>query len=100
MRPNCAQDLLADLSRFVAGAWSCRGGGGQGGLGGAELTRTALSLLHSLPAARDAMLEYLGWVYDEAVGLHTSTRADRPPPPLMGGGGGGCGALGGGPGSN
>lgn len=55
------QDLMAELSLFVEGATKtvqCNP---------IDLTKTALSLLKNLPAARDAVLEYFCFVFDTAA---------------------------------
>ncbi|KAJ8870928.1 hypothetical protein PR048_027230 [Dryococelus australis] len=55
------QDLLGELRTFVAGATRTVK------TNPVEFARTALSLLKTLPAARDAVLEYFCSVFDIAV---------------------------------
>lgn len=59
------QDILADVRRFISGA--ARPSHSTNTL---ELTRTGLSLLKNVPAARDAVLEYLCNVFSVAVNKH------------------------------
>ncbi|KAJ9588448.1 hypothetical protein L9F63_018181 [Diploptera punctata] len=55
------QDLMSDLRAFVAGATRPVKSNPL------ELARTALSILKTLPAARDAVLEYFCTLFDSAV---------------------------------
>ncbi|XP_043477683.1 integrator complex subunit 5 [Leptopilina heterotoma] len=59
------QDILADVRRFISGA--ARPSHSTNTL---ELTRTGLSLLKNVPAAREAVLEYLCNVFSVAVNKH------------------------------
>ena len=68
--PNSAivlspQDILAEVRKFISGA--ARPSHSTNTL---ELTRTGLSLLKNVPAARDAVLEYLCNVFSVAVNKH------------------------------
>ncbi|GLH07144.1 Uncharacterized protein GBIM_12672 [Gryllus bimaculatus] len=60
------QDLLTELRTFVAGATRAVK------TNPLELARTALSLLKTLPAARDAVLEYFCTLFDSAVSKYVA----------------------------
>lgn len=62
-----SQDLMSELRAFIAGSQRSAAKANH-----AELTRTALSLLKSLPAARDAVLEYFCTVMDMSVSRYMS----------------------------
>jgi len=58
------QEILNNVTKFV------RGSTHEISVPGDELARTALFLLGTLPSSRQAVLEYLCSVYDEAVNEH------------------------------
>ncbi|XP_069703249.1 integrator complex subunit 5 isoform X2 [Periplaneta americana] len=60
------QDLMSDLRTFVAGATR------PVKTNPLELARTALSILKTLPAARDAVLEYFCTLFDSAVSKYVT----------------------------
>ncbi|KDR16305.1 Integrator complex subunit 5, partial [Zootermopsis nevadensis] len=60
------QDLMSDLRTFVAGATRAVK------TNPLELARTALSILKTLPAARDAVLEYFCTLFDSAVSKYVT----------------------------
>lgn len=71
------QEILNNVSKFVKGSTH------EINIPGDELARAALFLLSTLPSSRQAVLEYLCSVYDEAVNEHVLK------PDLGAGGGGG-----------
>lgn len=60
------QDLMSDLRTFVAGATR------PVKTNPLELARTALSVLKTLPAARDAVLEYFCTLFNSAVSKYVT----------------------------
>ncbi|XP_066991548.1 integrator complex subunit 5 isoform X2 [Anabrus simplex] len=60
------QDLLTELRTFLSGATRTVK------INPLELARTALSLLKTLPAARDAVLEYFCSLFDDAVSKYVT----------------------------
>lgn len=56
-----SSDILSELRNFIAGTTRSTK------YNELELIKTALSLLKTLPASRDAVLEYFCTVFDEAV---------------------------------
>jgi len=67
------QDMLKQVSRFVKAASTPNELNESGRI---ELAHTAISLLQTLPAARDAVLEYLCTIYDQAVNQHINRLDD------------------------
>jgi len=67
--PPPPADLMAELRAFISGANIVQKSSRRGALD-ASLARTALSLLRTLPAAREAVLEYFCTLFDEAVSKH------------------------------
>lgn len=59
------QDILAEVRQFISGAARP-----SHSTNTVELTRTGLSLLKNVPAAREAVLEYLCNVFSVAVNKH------------------------------
>jgi len=60
------EDLMTELRTFVAGATR------PVKTNPLELARTALSILKTLPAARDAVLEYFCTLFDSAVSKYVT----------------------------
>lgn len=60
-----SEDLILEIHNFVSGATYGAKGRNE------ELARGAIVLLKTLPAAREAVLEHLCHVFDEAVSQHT-----------------------------
>lgn len=60
-----SQEILREIRNFVGGATF----GSK--FSRTELAKSAIFLLKTLPAAREAILEYLCTIFDEAVSLYT-----------------------------
>jgi len=65
-KSNGSQDLMQELRNFLSGSRVATKANH------VELTRTALNLLRSLPASRDAVLEYFCTVMDISVARYVS----------------------------
>ncbi len=61
-----SQDILSELRTFIAGAARLTD------INHISLVKTAVSLLKTLPAAREAVLEYFGSVFQNFVSRYLS----------------------------